>query len=258
MKEPSTLAWKERQPPLPETPVRAFLDRLVAIAYGLGYDAIVRGFPPYQALLDEVVACVARATGSARPRDVKVLDIACGTGTVAARLAREGYRVVALDVVEHLTAVAQRRHGSSGDITFHNLDLARQPVPEPGTYDVLVSMHTLYWHPDVQGVLAACRAALRPGGHGLFLTYVRPAYVMRTFQVIRAEQGMAGAVRALRWLLPTAVFEAVRHYEPRYMGREEFHRTLAQAGLEVLDLRATFLAGLSLLALTRNPRSARS
>jgi hypothetical protein len=38
------------------------------------------------------------------------------------------------------------------------------------------------------------------------------------------------------------------------MSRDEFHRTLAQAGLEVLDLRATFLAGLSLLALTRNPR----
>ncbi len=254
MKDPATLAWKERQPLLTGTPVRALLDRLVAIAYGLGYDAIVRGFPPYQALLDEIVTCVTRATGGARPRDVRVLDIACGTGTVAARLAREGYRVVALDIVEHLTAVAQRRHGRSGDITFHNLDLARHAVPEAGTYDVLVSMHTLYWHPDLPGVLAACRTALRPGGHGLFLTYVRPAHVARTFQVIRAEQGLAGAVRALRWLLPTALFEAVRHYEPRYMSRDEFHRTLAQAGLEVLDLRATFLAGLSLLALTRNPR----
>jgi len=258
MKEPSTLAWKERQPPMTATPIRTFLDRLVAIAYGLGYDAIVRGFPPYQALLDEVVAYVARASGGAPPRDVKVLDIACGTGTVAARLAREGYRVIALDSIEHLVAVARRRHGGSGNIAFHNLDLAQQPVPEAGTFDVLVSMHTLYWHPDPRGVVEACRSALRPGGQGLFLTYVRPAHVARTFGVIRAEQGLAGAVRALRWLLPTAVFEAVRHYEPRYLSRDEFHRTLAQAGLEVLELRETFLAGLSLLALTRNPRSARS
>jgi len=258
VKEPGTLAWKERQPPLTTTPVRAFLDRLVAIAYGLGYDAVVRGFPPYQALLDEVVTCVSRASGGARPRDVKVLDIACGTGTVASRLAGEGYRVVALDIVEHLVAVAQRRHGGSGSITFHNLDLAQQPVPEAGTFDVLVSMHTLYWHPNPQGVLEACRATLRPGGHGLFLTYVRPAHVAKTFQVIRAEQGLAGAMSALRWLLPTAVFEAVRHYEPRYMSRDEFHRTLAQAGLEVLELRETFLAGLSLLALTRNSRPGRA
>jgi len=257
MKEPSTLAWK-RQPPITATPIRAFLDRLVAVAYGLGYDAIVRGFPPYQSLLDEVVAYVGRASRGARPRDVKVLDIACGTGTVAARLAREGYRVVALDIVDHLVAVARRRHGNAGDITFHSLDVAQQPVPEAGTFDVLVSMHTLYWHPDPQGVLEACRSALRPGGHGLFLTYVRPAHVARTFQVIRAEQGLAGAVKALRWLLPTAIFEAVRHYEPRYMSRDEFHRALAQAGLEALELRETFLAGLSLLAWTRNPRPARS
>lgn len=258
MKEPRTLAWKERQPPMTAAPIRAFLDRLVAVAYGLGYDAVVRGFPPYQALLDEVVTCVARASGGAPPHDVKVLDIACGTGTVAARLAREGYRVVALDTVEHLVAVARRRYGESGTIAFHNLDLAQHPVPEAGMFDVVVSMHTLYWHPDPRGVLEACRSALRPGGHGLFLTYARPAHVARTFAVIRAEQGLAGAVRALRWLLPTAVFEAVRHYEPRYMRRDEFHRTLAQAGLEILELRETFLAGLSLLALTRSPRTARS
>ncbi len=161
----------------------------MAIAYGFGYDAIVRGFPPYQSLLDDVVACVARASGGARPQDIKVLDIACGTGTVAARLAREGYRVVALDVVEHLVAVARRRHGAAGSIAFHNLDLAQHPVPEAGTFDIVVSMHTLYWHPDPQGVLEACRAALRPGGHGLFLTYVRPAHVAQTFQVIRARAG---------------------------------------------------------------------
>jgi 2-polyprenyl-3-methyl-5-hydroxy-6-metoxy-1,4-benzoquinol methylase len=253
MKEPSTLAWK-RQPPITATPIRSLLDRLVAVAYGLGYDAIVRGFPPYQSLLDDMVAYVARASGGARPQDVKVLDIACGTGTVAARLAREGYRVVALDTVEHLVAVARRRHGAAGCVAFHNLDLAQHPVPEAGTFDAVVSMHTLYWHPDPQGVLEACRTALRPGGHGLFLTYVRPAHVAPTFQAIRAQQGLAGALRALRWLLPTAVFEAVRHYEPRYMSRDEFQRTLAQAGLEVLELRETFLAGLSLLAWTRNSR----
>jgi 2-polyprenyl-3-methyl-5-hydroxy-6-metoxy-1,4-benzoquinol methylase len=256
MKEPSTLAWK-RQPPVATSPIRAFLDRLVAVAYGLGYDAIVRGFPPYEALLEDVVTHVMKASAGARPQDVKVLDIACGTGTVAARLAREGYRVVAVDIVDHLVAVAQRRHGAQGRIAFHNLDVAQHPVPEIGTFDVLVSMHTLYWHPDPQGVLEACRAALRPGGYGLFLTYARPAHVGRTFQVIRAEQGLAGALSALRWLLPTAIFEAARHYEPRYMSRDEFQRALAQAGLDVLELRETFLAGLSLFAWTRNSRPPR-
>jgi SAM-dependent methyltransferase len=236
--------------------IRAIVDRLLAVAYGLGYDTVVRGFSPYQALLDEVVACVARASGGAPPHRLKVLDITCGTGTVVARLAREGYRVVGLDPVEHLVAVARRRYGQSGALAFHDLDLARHPVPEAGTFDVVVSMHTLYWHPDPRGVLASCRSALRAGGHGIFLTYVRPAHVVRTFRMIRAEQGLPRALRALRWLLPTAAFEAVRHYEPRYMSRDEFHQSLSQAGFEVLESRETFLAGLSLLALTRSARPA--
>ena len=31
------------------------MERLIAVGYGLTYDAIVRGFAPYEALLDEIV-----------------------------------------------------------------------------------------------------------------------------------------------------------------------------------------------------------
>ncbi len=252
MKNERTLALKERGAAPGRSAGRGALDRLVAIGYGLGYDAIVGGFPPYQALLTEVTSCVARA--AAGSRSVKVLDIACGTGTVAARLAREGYQVVAVDAVEHLVTVARRRHGGGGSVTFHHLDVARDLVPDAGTFDVVVSMHTLYWHPDPTGLLQACRRALRPGGHGVFLTYARPAHVARTFREIRAQQGLPAAVHALRWLFPTAAFEAFRRYEPQYFGREEFARALAHAGFEVLDLRETFLAALSLLAFARAQR----
>ncbi|MGH7323100.1 MAG: class I SAM-dependent methyltransferase [Candidatus Rokuibacteriota bacterium] len=251
MKDERAVAVKEPATRPARSTGRGALERLVAIGYGLGYDAIIGGFPPYQALLAEVSACVARAGAAAAPRGVKVLDIACGTGTVAARLAREGYQVVAVDAVEHLVAVARRRHGGMSNVTFHHLDVARDPVPDAGTFDVVVSMHTLYWHPDPPGVLQASRRALRPGGHGIFLTYARPARVARTFREIRAQQGLVAAVRALRWLFPTATFEAFRRYEPQYLGREEFWRALARAGFEVLDMRATFLASLSLLAFAR-------
>lgn len=249
MKEPGTLAWKGTAR---STPGRGGLERLVAVAYGLTYDAIVRGFPPYQQLLDEVAAYVGRSgrAGSSR-KAAKVLDVSCGTGTVAARLAREGHAVVALDAVEHLVAVARRRHGSSPNVAFHYLDVARDPVPGAGSFDALVSMHTLYWHPNPLGVLEACRRALKTGGYGVFLTYARPARVGRTFGQIRARQGLGAAARALRWLLPTAVFEMFRRYEPQYFGRDEFARLLARAGFEVLEVRATFLAGLSLLAWVR-------
>jgi SAM-dependent methyltransferase len=249
MKEPGTLAWKDAAA---STPFRGALERLVAVGYGLTYDAIVRGFPPYQALLDEVASYVGRSgrAGSSRG-PVKVLDVSCGTGTVAARLARDGYAVVALDVVEHLVAVARRRYGSASNVAFHHLDVARDPIPGAGSFDTLVSMHTLYWHPNPLGVLKACRRALKAGGHGVFLTYARPARVGRTFRQLRARQGFGAAARALRWLLPTAAFEMFRQYQPQYFGRDEFERLLARAGFEVLEVRTTFLAELSLLAWVR-------
>jgi 2-polyprenyl-6-hydroxyphenyl methylase/3-demethylubiquinone-9 3-methyltransferase len=236
------------------------VERLLAVSYGLGYDAVVRGFGPWQALLGEVAGYVARARGPGRPAAaVRVLDVACGTGTVAARLGSEGYHVVALDGVAHLVAVARRRHRRMANVSFHHGDVARDPVPGAGTFDVVVSVHTLYWHPDPAGVLSGCLRALRPGGYALFLTYARPARVGRTFREVRAGQGTLAALRALRWLLPTAAFEAFRHYRPQYLTAGELRTALERVGFQVLEVRPTFLADLSLLAWARwSPASSAS
>ena len=232
-------------------PSRGAIERMIAVGYGLAYDATVRGFGPYEALLDEVAALIGQSSPGADRAAVKVLDVACGTGTVARRLAREGYSVVGLDAVGHLVDVARAKTPSAVNPRFEHLDLARQAPADAGTYDVLVSMHTLYWHPEPGALLAACRRALRPGGHAIFLTYSRPARVGRTFGEIRARESLGAALRSLRWLVPTAVFEAMRDYQPRYLSRERFHAELEDAGFEVLQSRETFLAGISLMALTR-------
>jgi SAM-dependent methyltransferase len=112
-------------------------------------------------------------------------------------------------------------------------------------------MHTLYWHPDPDALLAACRRALKPRGHAVFLTYERPAHVLRTFFDVRRQDGWLEAVRALRWLLPTALFDLFRGVRPRYLSREQFDAALGRAGFQVLERRRTFLAGISLLAWAR-------
>jgi len=228
------------------------LERLVAVGYGLTYDAIVRGFGPYEALLNEVSGLVARAATPGPAAATRVLDVSCGTGTLAARLARQGWTVVGLDSVAHLIEVGRRHHRDSGfSLSFHHADIAHDPIPGSGTFDVLVSMHTLYWHPDPKGLLAACRRALRPGGHAVFLTYTRPAHVMATFAEVRRQRGWWEALGSLRWLVPTALFELLRHVARRYLGPDEFRTALREAGFEVLETRETFLAGISLLAWAR-------
>jgi SAM-dependent methyltransferase len=232
--------------------IQPAIERLIAVGYGLTYDAIVRGFPPYEALLDEVVDLIARGARSGPPAATQVLDVSCGIGTVAARLARRGWTVVGVDAVAHLVDVARRHHRDAGArLRFHHADLARDPLPAAGGFDVIVSMHTLYWHPDPAALLAACRRALKPGGHAVFLTYERPARIFRTFGQIRRQAGWWQAIRALRWLLPTALFDLLRGVEPRYLRREQFDAALHSAGFEVLERRETFLAGISLLAWTR-------
>lgn len=234
----------------PSTPPA--VERLIAVGYGLTYDAIVRGFPPYEALIDEIVALMARAAAAGPPAATRMVDVSCGTGTVAERLARRGWSVVGLDSVGHLVSVARRSHRDSGlSLSFQHADAARDPLPGAGTYDALLSMHTLYWHPDPGALLAACRRALKPGGHALFLTYERPARVLQTFGEVRARDGWAAALGALRWLLPTALFELFRRVQPRYLSRAQLAAELQAAGFEVLETRATFLAGISLLAWTR-------
>jgi ubiquinone/menaquinone biosynthesis C-methylase UbiE len=236
--------------------IQPVLERLIAVGYGLAYDAIVRGFPPYEVLVEEVAALVGRGAKPGAPGATQVLDVACGTGTVAARLARRGWTLVGVDAVAHLIGVARRRHRTSGlSLSFHHADLAHDPVLASGSFDVLVSMHTLYWHPDPEALLVACRRALKPGGHALFLTYERPAHVLRTFRDVWAERGWLAAVRALRWLLPTALFDMLRGVRPRYLSREQFDACLQGAGFEVLERRRTFLGGISLLAWTRTSPS---
>jgi SAM-dependent methyltransferase len=239
--------------------IQPAVERLIAVGYGLTYDAIVRGFEPYETLIDEVVTLVERGATPGAPAATRVLDVSCGIGTVAARLARRGWTVVAVDAVAHLVAVASKHHGTSElSLSFHHADLARDPLPPGGPFDVLVSMHTLYWHPDPTGLLDACRRALKPGGHAVFLTYDRPARVLRTFEEIRVRRGWWQAVHALRWLVPTALFDMFRGVEPRYLKRDEFDRVLGAAGFEVLERRETFLAGISLLAWARTPPAASS
>jgi SAM-dependent methyltransferase len=232
--------------------IQTAVERLIAVGYGLTYDAIVRGFPPYEALVDEVEALVARGAQPGPPAVTRVLDVSCGIGTVAARLARRGWTVVGLDAVAHLVDVARRHHRDGGPaLSFHRADIARDPLPGGGDFDVLVSMHTLYWHPDPDALLMACRRALKPGGNAVFLTYGRPARVLRTSVEVGRQRGWWEAVRALRWLLPTALFDLLRGVDPRYLSREQFDAALRGAGFEVLERRETFLAGISLLAWAR-------
>lgn len=246
----AVMPWAETRRPAPGRIERG-LERTIALAYGATYDAVVRGFAPYQALLDDIVDLLGRA---GHGRTLRVLDVACGTGTVARRLARAGHTVTGLDVVAHLVDRARRSEHAA--LTFAHADLAEGTSFADGSFDACVSLHTLNWHPRPLALLAECRRLLGPGGHAIILSYTRAATLRATFAAVRAEEGIGAAAAALRWLVPTAVFEACRHYEARYPDADALHREVTAAGFEIVESRPVFLAGVSRLVWAR--RFARS
>jgi SAM-dependent methyltransferase len=223
---------------------------LLARAYGRLYDAVVDGYAPFEALIDTVATLIEREVpGDAGAR--RVLDVACGTGAVIHRLAARGYSVVGLEGVPHLVHVARRATANLPRVSVYAHDAAEPGMPGEGTFDALVSMHTLYWHPRPQQLLAACRRALRPGGLAVVLTYARPAHVLPVARCVFREHGLRAALDALRWLVPTAAFERASAAPRRYSSVSELRGWLADAGFTVLGIRPAFLGGITHLAWAR-------
>ena len=223
-----------------------------AAAYAALYDRVVDGFAPYEALVDSVATLIERlrlAEGRVAP--CRILDVTCGTGSVVRRLAARGHVVVGVDPVAPLVERARRASRRFSTCSFHALDVARQDAPGTGSFDAVVSMHTLYWHPEPERVLDACRRALRPGGHAIVLTYTRPATVFPVARAVWRAEGIRAALQSLRWLLPTAAFELARGVPHHYLAPGELAGLLLEGGLEPLGPCPAFLGGISQITWSR-------
>lgn len=101
------------------------------------------------------------------PVGSRILDLACGTGQVAALLAERGYRVTGLDVSEEMLAFA-RSHAPG--VAFVQADARTFELPD--TVDAVLSLYDSLNHimsvDDLREVLARVRAVLVPGGRFVF------------------------------------------------------------------------------------------
>jgi SAM-dependent methyltransferase len=223
--------------------------RLLAIAYGPVHDAVFRLSPWYQALLREVVGYASRSLGaSGRAGAPRVLELGSGTGNFSLALAERGYSIVGEEPYEALVGRALKKAAARrlGNVTFRP-----GPAMDQG-YDLLLSVHVLCAHPDPMGELRRGFARLREGGHAIIVNFARRAPVVATAGEVWAGEGAVSALRSLVWLLPNALFERLRGgAASHYWSASEFRTRLEGVGFEVLELRPTFLLGISLLAWCR-------
>ena len=99
-----------------------------------------------------------------------MLELGCGTGNDAGRLAREGYSVTAIDLSAEAIERASARFGPG--VRFLVADMA-MPLPfSDSSFDAVMSNVALHMFPDrvTRPVFAEIRRLVRPGG--LFLFHV--------------------------------------------------------------------------------------
>ena len=99
-----------------------------------------------------------------------ILELGCGTGNDAARLAREGYSVTATDLSAQAIGQAQAKFGSLA--TFLVADMTRRLPFADGSFDAVMSNVALHMFPDdvTRAVFAQVGRLVRPGG--LFVFHV--------------------------------------------------------------------------------------
>ena len=101
--------------------------------------------------------------------EAQVLEIGCGTGTIALRLAPHAGHVLATDISARLLEIAEGRRAEKGvsNVSFARHDAA--DLPE-GPFDAVMSFNVLHLIEDMDGALAAMAARVKPGGHVVIKT----------------------------------------------------------------------------------------
>lgn len=99
-------------------------------------------------------------------RGTRVLDLGCGHGWLAARLAAGGAEVSGLDGSSELLALGRSRHPG---LDLRRADLTEGLGPARGaTYDRIVSLMVLMDLPELEPLLSDVSDALAPGGRFIF------------------------------------------------------------------------------------------
>ncbi|HYJ85617.1 MAG TPA: class I SAM-dependent methyltransferase [Pyrinomonadaceae bacterium] len=109
-----------------------------------------------------------------------VLDIGCGTGAFARRLAQRADQVLALDLSPEMIRIAreysaQLSNIESSKIEFEVADVLQRPLPKE-SFDCIATIATLHHLPYAE-MLLKMKDALKPGGVLLIVDLFEPARI---------------------------------------------------------------------------------
>ena len=166
---------------------------------------------------DAYEAGLARARAHLTP-DMRVLEMGCGTGMTARRLAPSVAQVTGTDASAAMIDMARRKAAEEGpdNVSFERLALGGPALPgEP--FDAVMAFNLLHLAEDLNAAVADLRSRIRPGG----LAITKTACLGGAWSVLRP---VIGAMR-LAGKAPRVL----------YFTRARLEGAFRQAGFEVLE-----------------------
>jgi len=111
---------------------------------------------------------------SGAARGTRALDLACGTGDIAHRLAARGARTFGLDVTHRMLQLAGGRKRDGDPVAFVTGDMMALPFPD-ASFDLVTTGYGIRNVPAIEPALAEIARVLAPGGLFLSLDFNRPS-----------------------------------------------------------------------------------
>jgi ubiquinone/menaquinone biosynthesis C-methylase UbiE len=124
---------------------------------------------------------------------LSILDVGCGTGRHAVRLAQSGAKVTGIDFSSGMLARAKSKPGAE-TVTFLEYDIA-QPLPfEAGSFDRVLSCLVLDHVADLRAFFAELRRVCRTDGF-VVVSVMHPAMILKGIQARFTDPATGDEVR---------------------------------------------------------------
>jgi 2-polyprenyl-6-hydroxyphenyl methylase / 3-demethylubiquinone-9 3-methyltransferase len=162
----------------------------------------------------------------AGPLDGKrIVDVGCGGGILSEAMARQGARVLGVDLAERSLKVAQLHAMEAGIDNVAYREVAAEALAEeqPGQFDIVTCMEMVEHVPDPAAIVAACAKLVKPGGW-VFLSTLNRSPKSFLFAIVGAEY--------LLRMLPAGTHEYAKFIRP-----SELATWSRSAGLDLLHTR---------------------
>ena len=153
----------------------------------------------------------------------RVVDIGCGGGILSDSMARQGAKVLGVDLSTKALRVAQLHALEAGtpDVEYREVSAEALAAEQPGAFDVVTCMEMLEHVPHPDSVVRAAATLVKPGGWIFFSTINRNPKAF-LFAIVGAEYVLN--------LLPRGTHEYLKFIRP-----SELAGWCRQAGLDLVQ-----------------------